>query len=103
MTDSTLASLAQAQVMTRQMLDLAKQDNWDEVIEVEAKRQQAIQKSLDESTPVDPSSPVGQQIQEILKIDQEIQALATEAKNSIRDELVEINKIRNQAKAYQGK
>ena len=89
--------------MTHQMLGHAKKGEWDELIEIEKTRQKIVNDLFSDASAVDPETPKGQQIREILKINQEIQALATEAKNSVRDELVEINKIRNQAKAYQGK
>ena len=85
------------------MLDLANDGSWEKLVEIEAPRQQILERIFANSSPVDPASPTGLQIKQIMEIDSKIEVLANEAKGSIRDELVGINKIRNQAKVYQGK
>ncbi len=96
-------SLEQVLEMTREMFDLANEGSWEKLLEIEAPRQQILASLFENTSPVEPSSPKGLQIRQIMDIDQKIQALANEAKSSVRDELLGINKIRNQAKAYQAK
>lgn len=96
-------ALDQALVMTRQMLDLAKEGSWEQVSDIEVNRQKSLMQSFQESSPVDRTSELGLRIQEIMGIDNEIQSLVNEARNSIRDELVEISRVKNQAKAYESK
>lgn len=104
---SRAGTFAQALTMSRQMLALAQEGQWQQLIDLEAKRQQAL---LDSFPPpaegqaaerLDPTTEHGQQIQEILKIDEQVQQLVTNERNAIRDELAARSRAQSQAKAYQ--
>jgi len=90
--------------VSRKMLDQAKSGNWQTVTELEENRQKLIAEIFKESTDrINPESKFGKNIQEIIQIDAQIESLANADKSKVQDELIEINKVRNQAKAYQGK
>lgn len=90
--------------VSRKMLDQAKQGNWQTVNELEESRQKLIAEIFKASADkINADSEFGKNIQEIIQIDAEIESLANAAKSKVQDELIELNKVRNQAKAYQGK
>ena len=94
-------SLLQALEMTEKMLEFVKAENWDEVAEIEAVRKKILFDNLQTGVSIDPSSDLGVDIQKILKIDKEIQELVSQARNSVRDELIEMSRSKNQVSAYQ--
>ena len=90
--------------VSRKMLDQAQKGNWQTVAELEESRQKLISTIFENSSDhVSPESPLGKKIQEIVQMDNQIEELANQAKIKVQDELIEINKVRNQAKTYQGK
>ena len=88
--------------MTHQMLSLAKQENWVEVAKLEGERKKILIENLSDSS-IDKSGKIRDITRQVIEIDQELQSLLITARNEIRDELVEINKIKSQAKAYESK
>ena len=94
-------TLAQAMSMTQNMLELAKTESWDEVAEIEVIRQKLIFDNLEVNQNIDPSSQLGVQIKGILTIDKEIQLLVNSARVSLRDELLDMSRSKNQVSAYQ--
>ena len=95
------STLPQVLSMTQQMFELAQTERWDEVAEIETVRQKILFDNLPVNKSVEPSSDLGLQINEILEIDKEIQSLVLNARNSVRDELIEMSRSKNQVSAYQ--
>jgi len=103
MKPSQQTTIEQALDLTRQMLDLAKQGEWGRVTNIEAIRQKSIMNSFDKSSTTTRNSALGIQIQEIMGLDVQIQALVNDARSSIRDELVKMNRVKSQTLTYQAR
>lgn len=93
--------LDQVYELTQQMLAAANDEKWVDVAQFEAQRQQLLMESL-ANADVDKSK-VGEKIRQILEIDREMQAKVIKARNTIRDELIDLNKGKDSIKAYQSK
>jgi hypothetical protein len=94
-------SLNRAFVMTQQMLALAKSGDWEQVIGLEADRQKIIMDNVTGEKSIDRASEIGRMIQNILKLDAEIQSLAVQARDETRDELITLNRSKSKVQAYQ--
>ena len=94
--------LDKALEMTRQMLSYAREENWVEVAKLEGERQKSLMEGL-ANTDVEKSEMVSQKVQQIMDVDREMQELVVRARDGIRDELIQLNKDKNAAKAYDAK
>jgi len=94
--------LDKALVMTRQMLLFAREENWVEVAKLEGERQKALMDGISSGT-IEKSETISKKIQMIVEVDREMQELVTRARDDIRDELIQLNKDKNAAKAYGAK
>ena len=100
MTQTIEQTLDGAMSMTRQMLSSAKQGEWQKVADLQAQRQKSLTSTLQASANIDSQSSNGVRIQKLIELDQEVQLLVKSARDSVRDELLQINKVRTAAKAY---
>jgi len=94
--------LDKALEMTRQMLLFAREENWVEVAKLEGERQKALMDGISNVT-IEKSEAISKKIQMIVEVDREMQELVTSARDDIRDELIQLNKDKNAAKAYGAK
>lgn len=88
--------------LSRNMLDAAREENWLEVAQLEAERQKLLMDSLAGESP-EKTPLISEKVNQFLVVDQELQQLLVQARNQIRDELIELNKVRDAARAYTGK
>lgn len=88
--------------LTTQMKEFASQENWVEVAKLEAERQNQLMSGFENLDP-DIASSLAPRIQQILEIDGEMQSLVVAARNQLRDELIQLNKEKDAAKAYGSK
>jgi len=93
--------LSEAKEMSQEMLSLAQTESWSEVAKIEAKRQKLLLGSLQSDGEINSTGALGKKIKEILEIDKKIQLAVESARNSIRDELLQLNQGKSQIKAYQ--
>jgi hypothetical protein len=100
--DEVFAVLDQVMAMTDQMRLLARQENWVEVARTEGDRQKLLMECL-ENIEIRQSTEIANRIQQILEVDREMQGLVIEARNAIRDELIQLNKEKDAARAYGAK
>ena len=96
-------ALDQAIDMTRQMLALAKNEEWEKLTELELERQKIIRENISDDHSVNKESEIGLKIQQILEIDQEVQSLVVKAHDEVRDEIIQLNKDKGAVKAYESK
>ncbi len=90
--------------VTTKMLKHAKESDWDALESLENQRKLIIHSAKFQSgESVDKFSQNGLIIQQVLKMDEEIQRLASLARDKARDELITLNRNKNKAKAYQFK
>lgn len=96
---SALDSLNEALVLTRKMLELAREDEWEKVRELE-QRQSAILKSCFQSeAPLD-RSVSAEAVQEILDLHEKIFEVASHFGNHAKKELSMVRKGRDASRAY---
>ncbi len=86
--------------LTDQMLDSAKSSNWVDVAKFEAKRQEILKSSLSDQN-ISKTTVIVEAIGEIMKVDQKVQFLLSKARDQARDEIIELNRTKNKAQAYQ--
>jgi len=94
--------LDKALEMTRQMLSFARQENWVEVAKLEGERQKSLLDGISNAT-VKKSEEITKKVKMIVDVDSEMQELVAKARDGIREELIQLNKDKNAAKAYGAK
>jgi len=94
--------LDKALEMTRQMLSFARQENWVEVAKLEGERQKSLLDMPSNAT-VKKSEEITKKVKMIVDVDSEMQELVAKARDGIREELIQLNKDKNAAKAYGAK
>lgn len=99
MTQNLQPSLEHAVDFSRQMLASAKLGEWQKVADLESQRQKSLPPNLQQAQ-IAAGSSDGLRIQEIIKLDREIQQLLQQARESVREDLLQLNKVRTAAKAY---
>ena len=97
-----IAVLDKVQAMTIDMLEFARQEDWVELAKLEGQRQDALINALADSE-VEKNELIADKIQQILKIDSEMQELVVKARDEIRDEIIKLNKDKTAVQAYESK
>jgi len=90
--------------MSEQMLDLAKNDEWEKVTEIEAQRSPELEgffNSLSPQVSQAHSSLLKQSIKKILLVDNEIMAIGLESKNKLVELIQKNNSSRQAMSEYQ--
>ena len=100
--DEVNGTLEQALEITRSMLSFAQEENWVELAKLEAARQALLNNALNPEA-FDKSEEIDNKIQEILKVDSEMQALVVKARDETRDEIIKLNKDKGAIQAYESK
>lgn len=97
--DEITVILDQVLEMTERMLTFAQDENWVELAKLEGVRQQALLDSLS-GADIHNSEVLSAKIQQILELDSKMQAIVVQARDSLRDEIIELNKSKAAVKAY---
>jgi len=87
--------------MTGQMLRLASAGEFETFADLQSKREQLIKSAIPNDGSIAPESPLGQQIQTLLQMDQQIQDILINERNAVRDELIDMSQSQKKIKAYQ--
>ena len=85
------------------MQSLLGSEDWEKIAALEEKRQLMAHQILDGHEPFPSSSKEALILQQIIDLDTDIQEILLQEKNKTGDELIELNRSRNKAKAYQVK
>ena len=92
--------LEQLIALSGTILEKAKEDNWDEVTSLEAERSELLELFFAEPVQPEAAKAVGEGIQSILAIDQEIMALGNLVKLDLAESLHKIEQGKKAVKAY---
>ena len=87
--------------ITDRMLVASKKHDWLSVAKMEAERQQTINDNLADIDKYEKNEELSNLIKKIISIDKKAQDLVKQARDHARDELIQLNKERSAAKAYQ--
>lgn len=98
--DAILADLPRIAALTRRMLALARAEEWDELIAVEAERRIMLDEGLHGGLEPRVLAACREQLQAILAMDAVIIPLVEQAKGVMGDELVRLSKGRKALLAY---
>ncbi len=99
MTDKSI-DLEQLIALSGTILEKAREDNWDEVTSLEAERSELLELFFAEPVQPEAAKVVGEGIQTILAIDQEIMALGNLVKLDLAESLHKLEQGKKAVKAY---
>ena len=85
---------------SHELLELARQGEWEAVGEGQRQRQQAVEAFFSEPVPAEISGEVEQGIREILAVDQEVMALGTAARDEVGEAIQSLGQRRKAQTAY---
>ncbi len=92
--------LEEALVLTQRMLELAKQDEWEEVKVLEEKQGSLLRDCFESGNPITDRAAVARTAQQILDLNQKIIAVSAESKDRIKAGLSQLQKGRTAIRAY---
>jgi hypothetical protein len=91
--------LEQGLEMTRKMLELAKAGEWEQVAELGVERMKLLQQWVHTTDPAQAQQQIGV-LQEIQKLDEEIETLGRQGREEIAQHLRQLHQGRKAGKAY---
>lgn len=97
--NSVSTALETSLVMSRQMLDMARQGLWDDVIACEAERSALLQ-AFFQNPPTQAKDSIVEKLRELVAMDEEIMALGEIRRNELGDELHKMEHSKKAIKAY---
>ena len=98
MLDARQQLLDQALNISRRMLELGDDEQWDQVIELEAQRRLVLERAFATRDPVNES--LAQRVREILDLDKSLMAMSLKVRDEVAAELGHFNRSRKASNAY---
>lgn len=100
--DHTLSNLNRIVDLSNTMLTIARDGDWEQVLEIERQRQKILDQTfpLDESSVTDNPAALSQQIQKIADLDKETMSLMSESQKELSEFVNKISSGRQAVGAY---
>lgn len=92
--------LAKVLMISKEMLNSARDDDWDEVSRLDAARKTDLQLCFSQETPSNDSPVVAEAIAALLHINEEIMALIKQARDRVSMESRELNRNKSAINSY---